>query len=185
MVYRISNSNPSSDAVGEGGCGDNRLLSNLCSRSGCLRNLGRFIPTELGFNWRDTLYTNALLLCSSDAASIQKVARQSAAASLESLIRKSMDFFERVTVPLAEPELIIAYSNGLQSPSAAKILWETFGSGEALDHIDSSSYRATYGFTATIGSRKVPVVGIRHMSRFVPSIEAIKLAWEQQKARSG
>lgn len=143
------------------------------------------LPTELGFNWRDTLYTNALLLCSSDAASIQKVARQSAAASLESLIRKSMDFFERVTVPLAEPELIIAYSNGLQSPSAAKILWETFGSGEALDHVDSSSYRATYGFTATIGSRKVPVVGIRHMSRFVPSIEAIKLAWEQQKARSG
>lgn len=88
-------------------------------------------------------------------------------------------------MPLAEPELIIAYSNGLGSPSAARILWERFGNGEALDHVDVSSYRATYGFTATIGSRKIPVVGIRHMSRFEPSIEAIKLAWERQKACIG
>lgn len=64
------------------------------------------------------------------------------------------------------------------------MLWERLGKGEALDHVDSSSYRATYGFTATFGSRKVPVVGIRHMSRFVPSIEAIKRAWERQKATS-
>lgn len=140
------------------------------------------LPTQLGFDWRDTLYTNALLLCSGDAASIKKVAQQSTAASLESLTRKSMDFFERVTVALAEPELIIAYSNGLGGPSAAKMLWERFGNGAALDHVDSSSYRATYGFTATFDSRKVPVVGIRHMSRFVPSIEAIKRAWERQKA---
>lgn len=158
----------------EGGWGSKTLARRLTELS-----------TELGFDWRDTLYTNALLLCSADAASIQNVARQSSAASLEALTRKSMDFFERVTVPIAEPELIIAYSNGLGSPSAAKILWETFGNGEALDHVDSSSYRATYGFTATVGSRKVPVVGIRHMSRFVPSIEAIKLAWERQKFRIG
>lgn len=139
------------------------------------------LPTQLGFGWRDTLYTNALLLCSGDAASIKKVAQQSNATSLESLTRKSMDFFERVTVSLAEPELIIAYSNGLGGPSAAKTLWERFGNGAALDHVDSSPYRATYGFTATFGSRKVPVVGIRHMSRFMPSIEAIKRAWERQK----
>ena len=49
-----------------------------------------------------------------------KVARQSPAASLESLTRKAMDFFERVTVPLTEPELIIVYSSGLGTPSAAK-----------------------------------------------------------------
>ncbi|MBV4552166.1 hypothetical protein HU742_013535 [Pseudomonas sp. SWRI102] len=141
------------------------------------------LPADLGFDWRDTIYTNALLLCSADAASIQKVARQSSAASLEALTRKSMDFFQRVTVALAEPELIIAYSNGLGSPSAARILWEAFGNGELLDHIDSSSYRATYGFTATINDRKVPVIGVRHMSRFVPNIEAIKLAWARQRAR--
>jgi hypothetical protein len=142
------------------------------------------LPAALGFDWRDTLYTNALLLCSQDAASIVKVARQSSAQSLESLTRKSMSFFERVTIPLAEPELIIAYSNGLGSPSAARILWEAFGDGEMLDHIDASSYWATYGFTATIGERKVPVVGIRHMSRFAPNVEAIKLAWERQKTRT-
>lgn len=141
------------------------------------------LPTALGFDWRDTVYTNALLLCSRDAVSIRKVAEQSSAAGLEVLTRKSMDFFKRVTMPLAEAELIIAYSNGLGSPSAAKILWEAFGDGEALDHVDSSSYRATYGFTATIARRKVPVVGIRHMSRFAPNIEGIKLAWRRQMER--
>lgn len=142
------------------------------------------LPTALGFDWRDTVYTNALLMCSKDAASIQKVALGSSAASLESLTRKSMQFFQRVTMSLAEPELIIAYSNGLGSPSAARIMWEAFGNGEALDHVDSSSYRATYGFTATIAGRRVPVVGIRHMSRFVPSVENIKLAWTRQRERA-
>lgn len=99
------------------------------------------------------------------------------------LTRKSMDFFQRVTMQLAEAELIIAYSNGLGSPSAAKILWEAFGDGDALEHVDSSSYRATYGFTATIAGRKVPVIGIRHMSRFAPNIEGIKLAWRRQRER--
>nr|WP_319528078.1 hypothetical protein [Pseudomonas laurentiana] len=142
------------------------------------------LPCALGFDWRDTVYTNALLMCSKDAASIQKVARASSASSLESLAYKSMDFFKRVTMSLAEPELIIAYSNGLGSPSAARILWEAFGNGEALDHVDASSYRATYGFTADIGGRRVPVVGIRHMSRFVPSVENIKLAWARQRERA-
>ena len=141
------------------------------------------LPTALRFDWRDTIYSNALLLCSQDAASIQKVAEQSAAGSLEALTRKSMEFFKRVTIPLAQPDLIIAYSNGLAGPSAARILWEAFGDGDELDHVDTSSYRATYGFTANIEGRKVPVVGIRHMSRFAPNIEGIKLAWERQKNR--
>ncbi|MCK6189916.1 MULTISPECIES: hypothetical protein [unclassified Pseudomonas] len=141
------------------------------------------LPTELGFDWRSTIYTNALLLCSSDAASIGNVARQSSVNHLEALTHKSMDFFEQVTMRLSEPELIIAYSNGLGAPSAAKILWENFGHGDPLDHVDRSSYRATYGFTATIGDRKVPVVGIRHLSRFQPSMDAITQAWERQKAR--
>ncbi|WP_435608088.1 hypothetical protein [Pseudomonas knackmussii] len=141
------------------------------------------LPTALGFDWRDTIYSNALLLCSKDAASIQKAAEQSSAGSLEALTRKSMDFFKRVTIPLAQPELIIAYSNGLVSPSAARILWEAFGDGEELDHVDSSSHRATYGFTATIEGRQVPVVGIRHMSRFAPNIEGTRLAWKRQRIK--
>lgn len=156
----------------EGGWGSRTLARRLTD-----------LPNKLGFDWRTTVYTNALLLCSSNAASIRKVAQQSTAANLESLTRISMDFFERVTMRIAEPELIIAYSNGLGSPSAAKILWERFGDGEPLDHVNSSSYGATFGFTATIGSRKVPVVGIRHMSRFVPNTDAIQLAWERQKAK--
>jgi hypothetical protein len=157
----------------EGGWGPKTLARRLTA-----------LPDALGFDWRDTVYTNALLLCSRDAASIEKAARQSSAASLENLTRKSMDFFERVTMPLSEPDLIVAYSNGLKSPSAAKILWEAFGNEDPLDHVDTSSYRATYGFTATIGTRKVPVIGIRHMSRFVPSLDAIKLAWTRQRQRA-
>lgn len=140
------------------------------------------LPTELGFDWNTTLYTNALLLCSADADSLQKTARESSVKSLKALTAKSMDFFERATLSIAEPELIIAYSNGLGSPSAAKILWERFGNGQPLDHVDRSAYHATYGFTATIAGRKIPVVGIRHMSRFVPNTAAIKVAWARQKA---
>lgn len=143
------------------------------------------LPNDLGFDWNTTVYTNALLLCSSNAASVSKAAQKSSLACVKLLTRRSMDFFERVTMNIAEPELIIAYSNGLGSPSAAKILWERFGNGQPLDHVNTSSYYATYGFTATIGERKVPVVGIRHMSRFLPNTEAIKLAWERQKAIAG
>lgn len=157
----------------EGGWGRTTLANRLTQ-----------LPDGLGFNWRDTLYTNALLLCSKDAASIQKTAQQTSAMNLQTLTRKSMAFFERVTVPLAEPELIIAYSNGLGSPSAAMILWEAFGNGNDLDHVNTSVYRATYGFTATIGGREVPVVGVRHMSRFKPCVDAVKLAWERQRQRA-
>lgn len=155
----------------EGGWGPTTLAQRLTQ-----------LPHELGFDWSNTVYTNALLLCSCDAASIQKAARATSVKSLKTLADKSMDFFERVTMRLAEPDLIIAYSNGLGSPSAAKILWERFASEQPLDHVDSSAYHATYGFTATIGERKVPVIGIRHMSRFVPNTEAIKRAWTRQKA---
>lgn len=156
-------------------------------RSTRLANQLTMLPAALGFDSRDTIYTNALLLCSADAASISRVARQSPAGSLEALARKSMDFFERVTVPLAEPELIIAYGNGLKAPSAARILWERFGVGEVLDHVETSFYRATFGFTATINGRRVPVVGVRHLSRYVPQVEAIKRARERQSmfSRSG
>ncbi|MBF6028539.1 hypothetical protein ICY20_12420 [Pseudomonas sp. P115] len=139
------------------------------------------LPDDLGFDSNTTVYTNALLLCSANAASITKAAQKSSLACMKLLTHRSMIFFEHVTMSLAEPELIIAYSNGLSSPSAAKILWERFGNGQPLDHVDTSAYYATYGFTATIGGRKVPVVGIRHMSRFVPNTQAIQLAWERQK----
>jgi hypothetical protein len=156
----------------EGGWGPKTLARRLTA-----------LPHSLGFDWQDTVYTNALLLCSPDAASIEKAARQTCAANLENLKRKSMEFFERVTLSLSEPDLIIAYSNGLKSPSAAQILWEAFGNQDPLDHVDTSSYGATYGFTATLGGRKIPVVGIRHMSRFVPNVDAIKVAWARQQAR--
>lgn len=74
-------------------------------------NIWQAAPEQLGFRWQDTVYTNALLLCSKDALSLKKRAQESAIGSLDRLIEKSMSFFENVTVPLCKPELIIAYSN--------------------------------------------------------------------------
>ncbi|WP_225776438.1 hypothetical protein [Pseudomonas sp. Marseille-Q5115] len=144
------------------------------------------LPGLLGFDWQETVYTNSLLLCSPDAASINKAARQSPLGSLAELTRRSMDFFEQVTVPLCEPELIIAYSNSLQAPSAGKILWESFGVSGSMDHVDTSAYYATYGFTALVAGRQVPVVGIRHLSRFDFGHEGalVKTAWERQRSKA-
>lgn len=144
------------------------------------------LPGLLGFDWQETVFTNSLLLCSPDAASVNKAARLSTLGSLAELTRRSMDFFEHVTVPLCEPELIIAYSNSLQSPSAGKILWESFGVSGSLDHVDTSPYYATYGFTALVAGRRVPVVGIRHLSRFDFGHDGafVKTAWERQQSRA-
>jgi hypothetical protein len=137
------------------------------------------IPEQLGFSWRDTLYTNALLMCSKDALSLKKDAQESAIGNLDQLIEKSMGFFEEVTVPLCKPELIIAYSNGMNSHSAARLLLKTFGNGDEPEYISRNRYYSTFCFTARFKQFDVPVVGIRHMSRFKPNVQYIREAWEK------
>ncbi|MCD1125484.1 hypothetical protein LPW36_05560 [Jinshanibacter sp. LJY008] len=138
---------------------------------------------KLGFNREETIYTNALLLCSADASSINAALKKKGFNNIKELIKCSMEFFAEVTIPLSQPELIIAYSNGNTSPSAAKIFLDTFGLEETFYQQDSSRYKTTYSFIAKIGDLHVPVVGIRHMSRFKPDINNIRSAWDVQKTK--
>lgn len=158
----------------EGGWGPRTLAKRLTK-----------LPELLGFDWQETVYTNSLLLCSADAAAISKAARLSPLGNLAELTQRSMAFFEQVTVPLCEPELIIAYSNSLRAPSAGKILWDSFGEGGSLEHVDTSAYYATYGFIALVAGRRVPVVGIRHLSRFDYGHEGalVRKAWGDQQSK--
>jgi hypothetical protein len=146
-----------------------------------LANRLQSVPEQLGFRWQDTVYTNALLMCSKDALSLKKSAQECAIGSLDRLIEKSMGFFENVTVPLCKPELIIAYSNGMNSHSAARLLLKTFGDVDEPEYISRNSYYSTFGFTARFKQFDVPVVGIRHMSRFKPDVQLIKQAWEKMR----
>lgn len=138
------------------------------------------LPVELGFDPNDTIYTNALLMCSKNAWAVKKTAEASTLGSLSALIERSMLFFSKITVALAQPELIIAYSNGKTSHSAARILLNSFGNGDTPDYVSVDPYYSTYGFTSTFGDSKIPVVGIRHLSRFKSANELIKLAWQRQ-----
>lgn len=137
------------------------------------------VPEQLGFRWQDTVYTNALLMCSKNALSLKKSAQKSAIGNLARLIESSMGFFEDITVPLCKPELIIAYSNGMNSHSAARLLLTTFGGGNEPEYISRDRYYSTFCFMARFQQCDVPVVGIRHMSRFKPDVQLIKQAWDK------
>lgn len=139
------------------------------------------LPGRLGFDKHETVYTNSVLLCSDDAYSVKKAAKETALGSLEVLTERSMHFFAEVTMRLCEPELIVAYSNSLQDPSAASILYAAFGEGEEIDHVCQRTHTATFGFTASISGKRVPVVCIRHMSRYNMQPDLIRQAWNRQQ----
>lgn len=140
-----------------------------------LANRLQQIPQELGYRWEDVIYTNSLLMCSSSAHSLKtEVIEQEI--TVEYLVKNSMNFFENITIPLCKPELIIAYSNGLSSLSAASLLMKHFGDVSTLRHSHAKGYYTTYAFKAQFRELQVPVVCIRHMSRFKPNVEYIKEA---------
>lgn len=147
-----------------------------------LANRLQLVPEQLGFRWENTVYTNALLMCSKNALSIRQEIQRTPIGNLDSLIEKSMRFFEEVTLPLCKPELIIAYSNGMSSHSAARLLLTTFAKGEKPEYVSKkNSYYSTFCFTARFKQLDVPVVGIRHMSRFKPDVRLIQQAWDKKR----
>lgn len=133
------------------------------------------IPSCLGYNWEDVIYTNAFMMCSQNAASLKKeaVCRNM---TMDEIEEKSMSFFEHVTVPLSEPDLIVAYSNSLQSISAASLLLKNFGDATTLKFSHPKGYHTTFAFMANICSRSIPVVCVRHMSRFKPEEDYVRAA---------
>ena len=131
------------------------------------------LPGKLGFKLDGTIYTNSLLLCSDGADKIKETAEDEPIGSYEELRVRSMQFFEEVTLAISEPELIVAYSNSLGPFSAAQILYERFGQGQ-LRHYASGDRPKTWGFVAHTRGRRIPVVGIYHLSRFPPNENEIR-----------
>ena len=133
------------------------------------------LPTELGFSVQNTIYTNAILLCSKNAAAIKSEATKFGLTSDE-LIQRSLTFFENITVARSDIKLIIAYSNSMNDISAASVIYKRFGDNNEMYMSDDRSYHKTFSFLACIANKKIPVVCIRHMSRFKPNLNSIKNA---------
>ncbi|WP_447751839.1 hypothetical protein [Pseudomonas nicosulfuronedens] len=137
----------------------------------------------LGFDWRDTVYTNALLMCSKDAVAAKTVAAATHHRHLDAVIAASMRYFEEVTISLCKPELIVAYSNSLANHSTARILLRAFGGDDAPAYEMASGYFTMFSFMASIADQKIPVVCVRHMSRFKPASLLVRNAWQHQLKR--
>ncbi|WP_418608782.1 hypothetical protein ACNSN2_06050 [Pseudoalteromonas sp. US3C1013] len=137
------------------------------------------LPAELGFPVNSTIYTNAILLCSENANAIKKKAKEVGFSHVNKLIEKSLDFFEDITIAESSPELIICYSNSMNDLSASSILYERFAVSE-IEVLNNNVYYKTFSFMSEINGEKIPVVCIRHMSRFKPCIDSIKKAWKHQ-----
>lgn len=140
------------------------------------------LPLDLGFTLKETVYTNAILLCSKDAYAIKKKAKEVGFKHVNEVVEKSMTFLEQVTVGDSTPELIICYSNGMNDLSASSVLFNRFGVSEIAIANDNNYYK-TFSFIANINNHFVPVIGIRHMSRFKPCIDSIKKAWKYEMER--
>ncbi|WP_214505497.1 hypothetical protein [Shewanella jiangmenensis] len=142
------------------------------------------LPEELGFSSSSTVYTNAILLCSENAAAVKKKAKAVGFSGVDVLVDRSLDFFEQVTIAEFKPDLILAYSNSLNDLSAASVLRKRFAVGEIYQS-NRSRYYNTFSFMSQIAGRRVPVVCIRHMSRFKPCVESIREAWDFQVKTNG
>lgn len=138
------------------------------------------IPISLGYRWEDVVFTNALMMCSTNASTLKQEASRHKL-TVEQLVKYSTRFFESVTIPLCKPELIVAYSNSLQSISAANILLKHFGDPSTLIYTQQKGYYTTFAFSAVLNDMKIPVICVRHMSRFKPSEELIETALEMMK----
>ncbi|HCB3607980.1 hypothetical protein EGH56_23550 [Klebsiella aerogenes] len=133
------------------------------------------IPSCLGYSWEDVIYTNALMMCSQNAATLKKEAARHEM-TMNEIEANSMAFFEHVTAHLSEPDLIVAYSNSLQSLSAARLLLKHFGDATTLKFSQPKGYHTTFAFMANLNSRNIPVICVRHMSRFKPEESYIRAA---------
>ncbi|EPB6319200.1 hypothetical protein ACQ3LD_003137 [Cronobacter dublinensis] len=133
------------------------------------------IPGSLGYHWEDVIYTNALMMCSRNASTLRDEAR-CLGMTVKEIIKSSMIFFEQVTMRLAEPEIIVAYSNSLQTLSAASLLLEHFGDVSTLKYSHPKGYHTTFVFMTKLNGRNIPVICVRHMSRFKPEENYIRAA---------
>lgn len=138
------------------------------------------LPNELGFDFHETVYTNAVLLCSENANKVKSKAKDVGFSNVGELVNRSLDFFQDITIGTNPPEVIICYSNSMSDLSAASAIYNRFGVNE-ISISNNSFYYKTFSFMSEINGNNIPVICIRHMSRYKPCIKSIKEAWKMQE----
>ncbi len=136
------------------------------------------LPIDLDYEVENTIYTNAIMLCSANAATIKQRTKE-VGLSIDELVNKSLSFFENITISNSNIELIIAYSNSMNDLSAASAIYQRFGNSDIYIS-NQNNYYKTFSFSALIADKKIPVVCIRHLSRFKPNIISIRDALSKQ-----
>lgn len=136
------------------------------------------LPIDLGYEVENTIYTNTIMLCSADAIAIKQRSKD-VGLSIDELVNKSLNFFENITISNSNVELILAYSNSMNDLSAASAIYQRFGDSDIYVS-NQSKYYKTFSFSSLIAEKKIPVVCIRHLSRFKPDIISIRDALSKQ-----
>jgi hypothetical protein len=120
-------------------------------------------------DYRDVVYTNAILKCSQDARSIETEIRLQKSKIMEN----SMKFMEKFTIPTFAPSIIVCHGNAKTEYSTASILKQKLG-GLKTTMLDTSSYGGAYAFVGKAGNKSVPILCLRHLSRFSLNAKAVK-----------
>jgi hypothetical protein len=120
-------------------------------------------------DYRDVVYTNAILKCSQDARSIETEIRL----QKSDIIEKSMSFMKSFTIPTFAPSVIVCHGNAKAKYSTASILRKNLG-GLEITTLDTSSYGGAYAFVGKIGNESIPILCLRHLSRFSLNEKAVK-----------
>ncbi len=132
------------------------------------------IPNYFGLDWEDTIYTNAILACSQDAASLAaKVNNSRINGSVSAIKNRSMAFFRNFTMREFEPTIIVCHGNGETSFSTASILHEYLEGDEKVS-LETHPFKRAYWFNGYYNGRKIPILCLRHMSRYRVNEDALR-----------
>ena len=124
------------------------------------------IPNIFGLRWQDTIYTNAILACSKDAADLSKgINLNNSTSSVSQVINNSMAFFKNFIIREFQPSIIVCHGNGEKTLSTASILHRFLDGDQKIILSEDPRHRA-YWFHGNYEERKIPILCLRHMSRF-------------------
>ena len=137
-----------------------------------LANQLKKIPDLFGLEYHDIVYTNAILTCSKDAQSLSK-SLYGTHHSNKSIIQSSMNFLCDFTLDVFDPQIIICHGNAEKSLSTANILRERFD-GHEIFSLDETRFGRSYYFYGTYKDQKIPILCLRHLSRYQLNESAIK-----------
>ncbi|MGJ0394345.1 MAG: hypothetical protein ACR650_16630 [Methylocystis sp.] len=131
------------------------------------------VSLRLGFKPDETIFTNSILMCSKDASAISQRYREITNKDTADLVDSSMRFFKEFTLRFANAATIVVHGNSTSESSAANILYR-YLHGSQKFFFDERPYHAAYWFSANLGDYTLPVLCLRHLSRYAPNDEALR-----------